>query len=111
MSKALFALGLMVATPGALQALEEAHVSPMSFLQRHVTGDWGECGKYDRTTLTPEEEELGAFATSDDAKLNKWGVHHAGRILSAYTLATCVRIWVLTESDRSYSTILKPEEY
>jgi hypothetical protein len=111
MSKALFALGLMVATPGALEALEEANASPMSFLQRHVTGDWGECGKYDQTTLTPEEEELGAFATSDDAKLNKWGVHHAGRILSAYTLATGIRVWVITESDRTATTILKPEEY
>ena len=111
MGKPLFALGLMVATPGALQALEEANVTPMSFLQRHVTGDWGECGQYDQITLTAEEEEMGALATSDDAKLNKWGVHHEGRILSAYVLSTGVKVWLITESDRSVSTILLPSDY
>jgi hypothetical protein len=45
--KPLFDLGQLVATPGALAALEKAGQNPMEFLSRHVTGDWGEI---------PEEE-------------------------------------------------------
>jgi hypothetical protein len=43
----LFSLGRVVATPGALAALEDAHQLPVIFLGRHVTGDWGDCGKED----------------------------------------------------------------
>ena len=38
----LFALGQIVATPGAVEALEASHQSPSEFLERHAKGDWGE---------------------------------------------------------------------
>ena len=46
--KPLFDLGQLVATPGALAALEKSGQSPMDFLSRHVTGDWGELPEKDR---------------------------------------------------------------
>jgi hypothetical protein len=92
MAEAKFLLGQLVATPGALQALEEAGQSPLEFLSRHQSGDWGEL-------------------TEEDKKENEFSVLNDLRILSAYTLATSVKIWLITEADRSATTILLPEEY
>ena len=88
----LFPLGQTVATPGALQALEESGESPLEFLKRHVHGDWGEVG-------------------SDDARANDRAVRDGSRILSAYRTNSGNRIWVITEADRSSSCLLLPEEY
>ena len=82
----------MVATPGALRELEEAEQSPREFLQRHVTGDWGD--------LCEEDKNENEFSLKNEL-----------RILSAYTLRTGVKIWVITEADRSATTILLPDEY
>ncbi len=92
MSNARFTLGRIVATPGALEALEEAGQGPMEFLRRHVTGDWGDLD-------------------DDDKAENELSVREGFRILSAYTLKSGVKIWVISEQDRSYTTILLPEEY
>jgi hypothetical protein len=91
-AKALFPLGRIVATPGALEALEQAGQEPLEFLQRHQTGDWG---------IVPEE----------DKKENDFSVSRYLRILSAYELKTGVKIWLITEADRSVTTFLLPEEY
>jgi hypothetical protein len=91
-AKALFPLGRIVATPGALEALEQAGQEPLEFLQRHQTGDWG---------IVPEE----------DKKENDFSVSRYLRILSAYELQTGVKIWLITEADRSVSTFLLPAEY
>ena len=88
----LFSLGQIVATPGALRALQKAEQEPHEFLDRHVNGDWGE---------VPEE----------DKKENEFSVQHGFRILSAYTTSAGDRIWLLTEADRSTTTFLLPEEY
>ena len=88
----LFPLGRVVATPGALQALEDAGQEPEEFLNRHDRGDWGEVSEADK-------EE------------NDYSVQHGFRILSAYTTNAGERIWVLTEADRSATTLLLPEEY
>jgi len=88
----LFALGQVVATPGALQAFEDAGQDPAEFLSRHITGDWGE--------IPPE-----------DAAENELSVKQGFRILSAYTLNTDVKVWLITEADRSATTILLPEDY
>jgi len=85
-------LGRTVATPGALAALEESHQTPAEFLSRHEIGDWGE--------VCPE-----------DRAENDRSVHDGYRILAAYTLKTGVKIWIITEADRSATTILLPEEY
>jgi hypothetical protein len=87
-----FPLGQIVATPGALTALTEAGDSPASFLRRHVVGDWGEINQEDRQE-------------------NERSVASGCRLLSAYTTSQGIRIWVITEADRSSTTILLPEEY
>jgi hypothetical protein len=87
-----FPLGRLVATPGALQALAEAGQSPMEFVRRHQSGDWGEVNE-------------------EDQRENELSVTHGFRILSAYRTARGVRMWVITEADRSATTLLLPSEY
>ena len=90
--KPLFPLGQVVATPGALEGLEQAGQLPAELLERHVTGDWGDL---------PE----------DDKQENDLSVKQGFRILSAYNLEGGTRLWVITEADRSTTTILRPDEY
>jgi len=87
-----FRLGQLVATPGALSALRDAGQDPLEFISRHVSGDWGE-------------------VNDEDKQENECSVTHGFRVLSAYTLRTGVRLWIITEADRSATTLLKPEEY
>ncbi len=88
----LFPLGQIVATPGALRALQEAEQSPTAFLDRHVTGDWGELG-------------------DEDKQANERALREGLRILSAYTTSDGVKLWIITEADRSATTMLLPSEY
>jgi hypothetical protein len=88
----LFELGRTVATPGALQALEAAGQQPAQFLDRHASGDWGE-------------------VNDEDKRENDFSVREGFRILSAYTTSAGEKIWIITEADRSATTILLPEEY
>ena len=88
----LFSLGQIVATPGALQAMETAGNSAREFLVRHALGDWGE--------LCEEDRQSNDEAMADDL-----------RILSAYRLNDGTKIWIITEADRSVTTVLLPEEY
>ena len=87
-----FPLGQLVATPGALEALKEAEVSFLPYIRRHLEGDWGD--------ICPE-----------DAAENELSLKEGFRLLSAYTLLSGDRIWIITEADRSATTILLPEEY
>ncbi|NMG32533.1 hypothetical protein [Aromatoleum evansii] len=88
----LFPLGRVVATPGALRLLEAYAVSPKTYLARHAAGDWGEvCAADQHANLAALREE--------------------GRLLSAYRLPGGERVWVITECDRSVTTLLRPEEY
>ncbi len=88
----LFSLGQTVATPGALKSLTVAEVDPLELLSRHVTGDWGDLDE-------------------EDKKENEFSIEKGFRILSAYTLPTGVKVWIITEADRSATTILLPSEY
>jgi hypothetical protein len=88
----LFRLGTPTATPGALEALAQSSQSPADFLARHVSGDWGEL-------------------CSEDRRLNNQAVRSGTRILSAYRTAKGVKIWIITEADRSSTCILLPGEY
>ena len=88
----LFDLGQVVATPGALRALERADESPFAYLERHVTGDWGDLVEEDR-----QENELA--------------LKSGFRLFSAYRLDDETRIWIITEHDRSVTTLLLPSEY
>ena len=89
--KELFPLGRLVATPGALTALAAAGENPVGLLARHQSGDWGEVGMADRWA-------------------NERDLQQGGRLLSAYDVGGS-RLWVITEADRSATTILLPEEY
>jgi hypothetical protein len=87
-----FPLGKLVATPGAIAAMEEAGQSPVAFLERHVTGDWGE-------------------VCTEDKLANEQALVDGDRIVSAYRTTKGEKLWVITEADRSSTCILLPEEY
>jgi hypothetical protein len=90
--KPLFPLGQVVATPGALAAIENAGQQPGDFLARHVSGDWGDLDKH-------------------DVAENEFSLRHGLRLLSAYHTRAGEKLWVITEADRSATCILLPEEY
>lgn len=87
-----FALGLLVATPCALKALLESETFPEELIYRHGRNDWGEVSEH-------------------DAHQNYFAIRAGLRILSAYKLRTGKKIWIITEGDRSSTTLLLPEEY
>ncbi len=87
-----FALGQTVATRGALEAMTAAGENPSRCISRHVSGDWGDI-------------------CDEDRQLNDQAVVEGARILSAYTLRNGIRIWVITDADRSSTTVLLPAEY
>jgi hypothetical protein len=93
----LFPLGQLLATRGVVETLEnlglDAVTSLGPYLARHAAGDWGELDKEDQASND------SAVASGDE------------RLLSAYRLADRTRIWVITEADRSTTTVLLPEEY
>jgi hypothetical protein len=84
-------LGRVVSTPGALELLEDAKEYPLDLLARHATGDWGELCAFDR-------------------RQNEIALRDGYRVLSSYDVLAG-RVWVITEADRSVTTILLPEEY
>jgi hypothetical protein len=92
MAAAKFDLGQLVATPGALAALEESGEEPSTFIARHTSGDWGDL-------------------SDDDRQENEFSLAHGFRLLSSYRLRSGVKLWVITEADRSATTLLLPEEY
>jgi hypothetical protein len=89
--RAPLSLGRVVATPGALKLLMEAREHPFNYLARHATGDWGELCAFDR-------------------RQNQIALREGYRVLSSYPIGT-ESIWIITEADRSITTILLPEEY
>ena len=84
--------GQVVMTPGALEAIRASGDDPLALLLRHVNLDPGD--------LSPE-----------DIRENELSLQNGWRILSAYRLSDGVRIWIITESDRSSTCLLLPEEY
>jgi hypothetical protein len=89
---AMFPLGRILATPGALRALERANQSAAEFLARHSARDWGELD-------------------GEDIAENEYSLAHGFRLLSNYKTAASERLWIITEADRSVTTLLLPEEY
>jgi hypothetical protein len=90
--KPLFPLGQVVATPGALAAIEKSGQQPGEFLARHAAGDWGDLNKH-------------------DVAENEFSLQHGFRLLSAYHTSADEKLWVITVADRSSTCILLPEEY
>ena len=87
-----FPLGNVYITPGAHEALQAASQSFEVMLYRHQSGDWGDLG---------DEDKLS----------NEQALYEDTRILSAYHTAKGTKLWVITEADRSSTTILLPDEY
>ena len=88
----LFPPGQIVSTPGALRLLEQAKRSPVEFSSRHFRGDWGDLCQEDKT-----ENELSL----------KYGF----RIFSSYQVSETEKLWIISEADRSVTTLLLPAEY
>jgi hypothetical protein len=92
-SEKKFWLGQRNLTPGATVALYESGVLPDEYFRRHQSGDWGEVSENDRA-----ENEF-----SIGKELRIWSIYHLP--------VTGEKIWVITEADRSRTTILLPDEY
>ncbi len=90
-ARPLFRLGQIVATRGVLAYIEHHGIAADPYLKRHVSGDWG--------SVPPE-----------DARANCLAVQHGARILSSYDIVG-KHVWIITEADRSTTTLLFPEEY
>lgn len=90
----IFALGQIVATHGAIDLLERNGKKPSEYLARHLRADWGDLDQHDRdmnnAALDPENPQ---------------------RLLSVYQITSTEKIYVITEYDRSVTTILLPSEY
>lgn len=87
----LFLLGQILSTPGVLEHLDHYGVNAQPYLERHITGDFGD-------------------VCADDVRENIFAIEHGFRILSAYMIAGR-KVWCITEADRSCTTLLFPEEY
>ena len=87
-----FELGVVAATPGALEVLGGLELSPSELLERHASGDWGD--------VPPEDACENEYALSRDL-----------RVMSSYPLPSGERVWIITEADRSSTCILLPSEY
>lgn len=91
MCKQRFAPGQVVVTPGALDLQERRGILLRDLLSRHVCGDWGDLG-------------------AEDKQENEFSLAHGFRLLSAYRCGD-EKVWIITERDRSVTTILLPSEY
>ena len=101
-----FALGQLVATPGAMELLKQTGFSALALISRHVHGDWGDC-------------------CDEDKETNELSVRQRMRVMSVYRLvdaetlrqtpvdkrSSLPTLWIITEADRSVTTLLLPEEY
>jgi hypothetical protein len=85
-----FPLGRLVATPGALEALTNDDIQRA--LSRHLVGDWGDLD-------------------ADDKRANDGSLKSGDRLLSAYHGHGLTKFWIITEADRSLTTVLLPSEY
>jgi hypothetical protein len=89
-SIALFRIGHIGATPNVLQALTPDDI--LTGLQRHQAGDWGDVDAHDR--------QANEQALKDDA-----------RLFSVYHSVKGIKFWIITEADRSRTTVLLPRDY
>ncbi len=85
-----FPFGQIVATPNALTRIHNEEI--LRALSRHLQGDWG--------TLDPE-----------DLEANERALEKGGRLFSQYLSSQNIKFWIITEADRSVTTVLLPEDY
>jgi hypothetical protein len=92
LKRGLFPLGQTVMTPGAMDVLAKTEQHPGDFFSRHLAGDWGEL-------------------CEEDKQANQDALEQNLRLLSAYRTTDGTKLWIITEADRSVTTLLLPEEY
>ncbi len=80
-----------MATPGALKLLSETGEDPFGYIARHAAGDWGNLCAFDR-------------------RQNEIALRDGYRVLSSYPVGM-EHVWIITEADRSVTTMLLPKEY
>ncbi|WP_427500902.1 hypothetical protein ACQE3E_17745 [Methylomonas sp. MED-D] len=88
----LFNLGQTVATPGALETLHSLGMTGLELLKRHHCGDWGDLD-------------------AEDIATNNAALNNGARLFSSYQITNQIKIWIITEADRSVTTLMLPEEY
>jgi hypothetical protein len=88
----LFNPGRIVATPGAMDALNDSPMQAAMLLDRHMAGDWGD-------------------VCDEDSRANADALRYGNRLVSVYATQSGARLWIITESDRSVTTLLTPDEY
>lgn len=86
-----FALGHITATLAVHEYLERQGIEAIEYLERHVRGDWGDM-------------------PADDVAENEFAVPRRLRLMSSYMIG-CKQVWIITEADRSATTLLFPFEY
>ena len=85
-------LGMVVGTPNALRLLAQSGIDPQTLIARHQSGDWGDLG-------------------SEDWAANDLAMKTGQRLFSSYKLSDTETVWIITEWDRSATTVLLPEDY
>ena len=90
--KPLFPLGKLVATRGAVELLQKHEHSPFDFVSRQWQGDWGDIDQ-------------------ENVKANQIALRHGNRLMSSYRLNEADKLWIITEADRTITTLLLPEDY
>jgi len=85
-----FECGRVVATPGALGEIDAEDIARS--LARHLAGDWGDCGR-------------------EDWAENELSLREGFRLFSVYHDRRGTKFWIITEADRSVTTVLLPDEY
>lgn len=94
MREPLFEMGHTVATAGAMALLEERDQQHLlqSVIHRHIYGDWGD-------------------VCDEDWRANEQALQDGERLVSIYQVDSDLTLWVITEADRSQTTVMLPEEY
>tara|TARA_A100001391_G_scaffold65342_2_gene40962 strand:- start:2468 stop:2761 length:294 start_codon:yes stop_codon:yes gene_type:complete len=92
LSQPLFPAGDIVMTQGVSDLIQRGALNPSPYLQRHLAGDWGDLCDEDRRT--------------NDAALK-----HDDRLFSSYQVTPALKLWIITEWNRSVTTLLLPDEY
>lgn len=90
-AKQPLALGQLLITPHAQHYLMQHDISAMDLIQRHQQGDWGDL-------------------VADDAQANRDALVYGYRVMSSYQVGSG-KVWVITEADRSATTVLLPDDY
>lgn len=88
-----FPAGQIIVTAGVDALIHQGRLNPNEYLRRHLSGDWGDLDEPDRL------QNDAALESGED------------RLFSSYQVAPNLKLWIITEWDRSVTTLLLPDEY